>query len=44
MLAEMLAEIGDTKVITEVPSDIEKRSYNPVTKSLFSVGKLIGLG
>lgn len=44
MLAEMLAEIGDTKVIMEVPSEIEKNSYNPVTKSVFSVDKLIGLG
>ncbi|MBQ3940064.1 MAG: hypothetical protein II723_03040, partial [Oscillospiraceae bacterium] len=35
-LAEMLADIGKCKVVVEVPSDIEKRGYNPVSKSVFS--------
>lgn len=43
-LAEMSARIGKTKVIIEVPSDAEKKSYNPVTKSVFSVDKLKALG
>lgn len=43
-LAEMLAEIGDNKVIMEVPSEMEKRGYNLVLKSVFSINKLEGLG
>lgn len=43
-LAEMLADIGKCKVVVEVPSDIEKRGYNPVSKSVFSVDKLECLG
>ena len=43
-LAEMLAEIGHCKVIIEVPSEMEKRGYNPVQKSVFSISKLEGLG
>ena len=43
-LAEMLASIGNKKVIMEVPSDIEKKGYNPVTKSVFSIDKLQALG
>ena len=43
-LAEMLADIGDCKVVEEVPSRIEKRGYNPVSKSVFSVDKLECLG
>lgn len=43
-LAEILAKIGNTKVIMEAPSDVEKRGYNPVTRSVFSVDKLKGLG
>ena len=43
-LAEMLAKIGNTKVIMEVPSEIEKRGYNPVSRSVFSVDKLEKLG
>ncbi len=43
-LAEMLATIGKIKVLMEVPSDTERRGYNPVSKSVFSVDKLQGLG
>jgi nucleoside-diphosphate-sugar epimerase len=43
-LAEMLAGIGNSKVIMEVPFDMEKKGYNPVTKSVFSVDKLQALG
>ena len=43
-LAEMLAKIGDCKVVMDVPSDDEKRGYNPVTKSVLSVHKLENLG
>jgi nucleoside-diphosphate-sugar epimerase len=42
--AEMLAKIGDCKVVMDVPSDDEKRGYNPVTKSVLSVHKLENLG
>lgn len=43
-LAEMIASIGHTNVVMEVPSEMEKRGYNPVSKSVFSVDKLSGLG
>ena len=43
-LAEMLASIGKTEVVMEVPSETEKRGFNPVTKSVFSVDKLKELG
>ena len=43
-LAEMLAEIGSRKVIMDIPSDIEKSVFNPVSKSVFSVDKLERLG
>jgi nucleoside-diphosphate-sugar epimerase len=43
-LAEMLAEIGSRKVIMDIPSDIEKSVFNPVSKSVFSVNKLERLG
>ena len=43
-LAEMLAEIGSRKVVMDIPSDIEKSVFNPVSKSVFSVDKLERLG
>lgn len=43
-LAEMLAEIGHCKVVMGIPSEIEKKDYNPVQKSILSVGKLKKLG
>ena len=43
-LAEMLAEIRHCKVVTTVSSETEKNSYNPVSKSVFSIDKLERLG
>lgn len=43
-LAEMVAGIGNRQVVMEIPTETEKASYNPVTKSVFSVNKLNGLG
>lgn len=43
-LAEMTAGIAGRKVVIDVPSDVEKAGYNPVTKSLFSTEKLKALG
>lgn len=43
-LAEMLARIGNTKVVFDNPSDSEKVVFNPVSKSVFSVEKLERLG
>jgi nucleoside-diphosphate-sugar epimerase len=43
-LAEMLAAIGNCKVVMEVPSKQEKKGYNPVSKSVFSIDKLECLG
>ena len=40
----MMSEIGQCKVKLEVPSEIEKRGYNPVQKSVFSISKLEGVG
>ena len=43
-LAEMIAGIGNKKVIIDLPSDAEKAGYNIVTKSVFSMDKLEKLG
>lgn len=43
-LAEMIAEIGDQKVVIELPSDIEKAGFNIVKKSVFSTWKINQLG
>lgn len=43
-LAEMVAEIGGSKVILDLPSDAERKGYNPVNKSVFSTKKLESLG
>lgn len=43
-LAETMARIGNSKVVMEVPSETERRGYNPVSKSVFSVDKLASLG
>lgn len=43
-LAEMIAEIGGKKVVIDLPSDVEKRGFNVVLKSVFSAEKLHALG
>ena len=43
-LAEIIAEIGCKKVIIDLPDNVEKRGFNPVTKSVFSTKKLNSLG
>lgn len=43
-LAEMVAEIGGSKVIVDVPVEAERKGYNPVTKSVFATNKLESLG
>lgn len=43
-LAEMIADIGNKKVVMDLPSDVEKAGYNVVTKSVFSTKKLENLG
>ena len=40
----MIAEIGDRKVIIDVPDFDEKNGFNPVKKSVFSTDKLDDLG
>ena len=43
-LAEMVASIGNRKVVIELPEDAEKSGYNPVTRSVFSIDRLSQLG
>lgn len=43
-LAEMIAEAGNKKVVFDMPSDMEKRGFNPVSKSCFDTTKLCDLG
>ncbi len=43
-LAEMLAEIGQSKVVMKIPTEIEQLGYNPVSKSVFSIKKIKNLG
>ena len=43
-LAEIIARIGNKKVIIDTPSVTEKSGYNVVSKSLFVTEKLKALG
>lgn len=43
-LADLVAEIGNQKVVFNIPSCAEKSGFNVVTKSIFSVEKLKSLG
>lgn len=43
-LAEMIAKIGGKKVVVDLPSDIEKKGFNVVSKSVFSVERIEKLG
>lgn len=43
-LAEIIASLGNRKVVFELPDNDEQRGYNPVTKSVFSTQKLNSLG
>ncbi|PWJ61062.1 nucleoside-diphosphate-sugar epimerase [Fibrobacter sp. UWR4] len=36
-LAEMIASCGHKKVVFEIPTDAEKKGFNTVTKSIFSI-------
>ncbi len=43
-LAEMIAHIGGVDVVVDLPLDVEKRGFNPVTKSVFDTTKIHSLG
>lgn len=43
-LSETIAELGNRKVIIDIPSETEKTGFNVVTKSVFSTEKLERLG
>lgn len=43
-LADMIASIGGRKVVIDLPNSDEKKGFNPVSKSVFSIEKLKGLG
>lgn len=43
-LAHMVAEYCGQEVIIDVPDDMEKQTYNPVTKSVFQTSKIEKLG
>ena len=43
-LAEMIASIGNKKVVVDLPSDSERTGFNVVKKSVFSTQKLRSLG
>ena len=43
-LAEIIARIGQKKVVFELPEESERKGYNVVTKSLFDTEKLRALG
>lgn len=42
--AEIIAEIGGKRVVIDAPVDDEKKGYNVVSKSIFSIEKLERLG
>lgn len=43
-LAETIAKIGNRQVVIDVPDTDEKKGFNVVTKSVFSIDKLESLG
>lgn len=43
-LAEIIAEIGGRKIVIDMPDVDEKRGFNVVTRSVFSIDKLEALG
>jgi nucleoside-diphosphate-sugar epimerase len=43
-LAEMVAKIGNRKMVIDLPDETEKQGFNVVTKSLYSTEKLRSLG
>ena len=43
-LAEMIAKLGNKRVVIDIPSETEKAGYNIVTKSIFSNERLKELG
>lgn len=43
-LAEMIADIGGSRVILTTPTDDEKKVFNPVSRSLFNIDKIENLG
>lgn len=43
-LAEKIAQIGQKKVVMDIPDEIERKGFNVVTKSIFSTQKLEKLG
>ena len=43
-LAETIAKIGGTKVVFDLPDDIEKQGFSVIKKAIFDTGKLRQLG
>ncbi len=43
-LAEMVADIGGSKVVVNAPAGDERKGYNPVTQSVYSTKRLEELG
>lgn len=43
-MAEIIAQISGKKVIYNLPNELEKSGYNPVTQSVLNPGKLEALG
>lgn len=43
-LAEMIAEIGGTKVVIDMPSETEEKGFSVIKKATFNTDKLFGLG
>lgn len=43
-LAEMIARIGGKRVVMDVPTDAERKAFNPVMQSVFATERLESLG
>jgi len=43
-LAETIAELAGKKVVIDIPDSVEKKGFNPVTRSVFSTNKIESLG
>ena len=43
-MAETISEVGNVKVVSELPSEIEKKGFNPMNNSSLQSDRLIALG
>jgi len=43
-MAEILSSVGEVDLMTEIPTDVEKKGFNPMSNSSLDSTELYGLG